>query len=234
MNDLVLRFDIIDAMEKSIGGRERRILGGIAAGTTTDFQEERFLMKGMDFSYLSSPQGKVNWDHNPRLIIGKPISVGMTEKGLYVKGMLSERNDFQGSHPDTMKAMDIADWAWDHAKRNMADPVGVPPLAWSVEGKKMNQGGMIVKSIVTDVALTDKAVNPNDCTVKAMAKSLREQLEMDAKTEVSVASGLSSEEIDHELSKISSHENLLKFGKSIGLQVDQTIKLYHIMRGLNG
>jgi len=52
MTDLILRFDATDILEKSIGGRQRRILGGYAAGTTKDFQDEQFLMKGMDFRYL--------------------------------------------------------------------------------------------------------------------------------------------------------------------------------------
>ena len=90
----ILLFEATDVMEKAIGGRQRRILGGYAAGTTKDFQDEQFLMKGMDFSYLGSKQGKVNWDHNQRLIIGKPMQVGMAEKGLYVKGMLSEKSDY--------------------------------------------------------------------------------------------------------------------------------------------
>lgn len=227
MNDHILRFNVVDAMEKSINGKSRRILGGYAAGPSKDFQDENFLMKGMDFSYLSSPQGQINWDHT-RLIIGRPMQVGMLEKGLYVKGMLAERGEFQGSHPDVIKAMDIADWAWDHSLRHMSDPEGVPPLAWSVEGKKVNRGNTIIKSLVTDVALTDKAVNPNECTVRALAKSLREE----SKNEVSIITGITSEEIDFELSKIKSHEDLLKFGKSIGLLADQTIKFYRILRGL--
>lgn len=228
----ILRFDIVDVMEKSIDGKNRRVLGGYAAGTTKDFQDEQFLMKGMDFSYLKSPQGKINWDHNPRLIIGKPLQVGMLEKGLYVKGMLSERGDFRGSHPDTIAAMDQADWAWDHAQRHKADPEGVVPLAWSVEGKKMNKGGMIIKSIVTDVALTDKAVNPNDCTVVAMAKSLREQMAENTVSSVSAITGLSNEEITENINKIKDGITFMHFCKSIGLSVDQSKKFFNNIRSI--
>jgi len=233
MTDQFLRFDISEVMEKAIEGRQRRLLGGYAAGTTPDFQDEQFLMKGMDFGYLASNQGRVNWDHNPRLIIGRPVQSGMFAKGLYVKGMLSEKQDYPNpSHPDTIAALDQAEWAWDQAMRHKADPQSNAPLAWSVEGKKMNKGGVIVKSLVTDVALTDKAVNPHDCTVSAMAKSMREQIETEATEAVTVLSGLSAEEISHEMGKIKDHETMLKFGKSIGLSVDQTVNFYHIIRGL--
>lgn len=221
--NLILRFDASDVLEKSIGGRQRRILGGLAAGTTKDFQDEQFLMKGMDFSYLNSSQGKINWDHNPRLIIGRPLQVGMTEKGLYVKGMLSEKSDYPNpTHPDTLAALDQSEWAWDHALRHRADPEAVVPLAWSVEGKKMNKGGMIVKSVVTDVALTDKAVNPKDCTVSAMAKSLRDNSEI---INLAIKNGFPIE-------SIVDHETYIKFCKCIGLSVDQSVKFYHITRGL--
>jgi hypothetical protein len=233
-NDLELRFEATDILEKSIGGKTRRILGGYAAGTTRDFQDEKFLMKGMNFDYLNSPQGKINWDHQQRLIIGRPLEKGiaMTGNGLYVKGMLSERSDFVGSHKDVIEAMDIADWAWDHALRHKADPEGVIPLAWSVEGKKMNRGNMIVKSIVTDVALTDKAVNPNDCTVSAMAKSLREEIKTEEIDNVSVISGLTIDEIEENLKKIKDGESFIIFCKSIGLPAEQSFKFFNIMRGL--
>lgn len=229
-----LRFDISEVMEKSVGGRQRRLLGGYAAGTTRDFQDEQFLMKGMDFAYLASPQGRINWDHMMQLIIGRPVQSGMVEKGLYVKGMLSEKSDYPDMrHPDTIAALDKAEWAWDHAKRYRADSDSNAPLAWSVEGKKiMNKTGIIVKSIVTDVALTDKAVNPNDCTVSIMAKSFRDQIKSEATEAVTVQSGLTVEEIGYEMNKIKDHESMLSFGKSIGLSVDQTINYYHIIRGL--
>jgi len=233
MNDfLTLHIDVAEALEKSIGGKQRRILGGYAAGPSKDFQDEQFLMKGMDFAYLSSRQGKINWDHNDRLIIGKPLQVALLEKGLYVKGMLADRSEFVGSHPDTIQAMDIADWAWDHSLRHMADPEGVPPLAWSVQGKKMNQGNMIVKSIVTDVALTDKAVNPNECTVRALAKSLRELTKTEISQTMAINSGLSSEEIMHNLNQVKDFEGLFSFCKSIGIPVDLTVNLCQKIRGL--
>ena len=233
MTNQFLRFDISEAMEKSVEGRQRRILGGYAAGTTKDFQDEKFLLKGMNFSYLSSNQGRINWDHNPDLLIGRPVQSGMLEKGLYVKGMLSERQDYpHPTHPNTIAALDRAEWAWDQAMRHRADPLANAPLAWSVEGKKMIKGGVIEQSLVTDVALTDKAVNPHDCTVSAMAKSIREEIEKEVTEEIAIHSGLALEEIDYELSKIKDHESMLKFGKSIGLSVDHTVNLYHIIRGL--
>ena len=234
-NMIELRFDIVEVMEKAIGGRQRRLLGGYAAGTTPDFQDETFLMKGMDFSYLASPQGRVNWDHNTQLILGRPIQSGMFKKGLYVKGMLSEKDDYPDvSHPDTIAALDRAEWAWDHAMRFKADPESNAPLAWSVEGKKMNKGGVIVKSLITDVALTDKAVNPHDCTVSAMAKSLREQLQTETTEMIAVQSGLSPEEINNLINDIKDGDSLINFFKSIGLSADQSKIFYKNVRSING
>lgn len=220
-------------MEKAIGGRQRRLLGGYAAGTTPDFQDEHFILKGMDFSYLASPQGRINWDHDNQLILGRPVQSGMFEKGLYVKGMLSEKEDYPDvRHHATIAALDKAEWAWDHALRHKADPDSNAPLGWSVEGKKMNQGGAIVKSLITDVALTDKAVNPHDCTVSAMAKSFREQIKAEVSESIVEQSGLSPEEINLLLNKIKDGESFMSFGKSIGLTVDQSLKLYKKMRGI--
>jgi len=174
MNNLA--FIITDIMEKSLEGdsRVRRILGGFAAGTTKDFQQERMILQGIDFDYLNSPQGKLNWDHNNRLLIGRPLFVGMVpNKGLYVKSVLSEKQDYQNlNHPDTLAALDKAEWAWDQAQRHKVDPISNVPLGYSVEGLKGRQGENVIKSIVTHVALTDSAVNPNDCTVEIMAKSI--------------------------------------------------------------
>jgi hypothetical protein len=187
----------------------------------------------MDFSYLASPQGRINWDHDNQLILGRPVQSGMFEKGLYVKGMLSEKDDYPDvRHPNTIAALDKAEWAWDHALRHKADPHSNAPLAWSVEGKKMNQGGVIVKSLITDVALTDKAVNPHDCTVSAMAKSLREQIKAKVSETIVTQSGLSPEEVNYLLGNIKDGESFMKFSKSIGLTVGQSLKLFKNTRGI--
>lgn len=220
-----LRFDVTDVMEKSLDetGRPRRILGGFAAGTTKDFQEEQFLLKGMNFDYLNSPQGKVNWDHDPRLVIGRPLFVGMVDgKGLYVKGLLSEKQDYPNpNHPDAARALDQAEWAWDQAQRHKNDPVGNPPLAWSVEGGKVNQNGVLVKSIVTAVALTDQAVNPHDCTVTALAKSLRQAEAVDV-----------VEKAGFPIDEIVDGQSYMKFFKSIGFSADQSLRLFNTIRSL--
>ena len=229
---IILLFDASEVLEKSIGGRPRRILGGYAAGTTRDFQNEKVIMNGVDFSYLGSNQSRINWDHTS-MIIGKPIAVGMLEKGLYAKGMLSEKADYPDpGHPDTLAALDKSEWAWDYAQRHKADPDANPPLAWSVQGKKMNMGMDIVKSIVTELALTDKAVNPTDCTVTAMAKSLNASLKEEAVNNVVALSGIPFEEISFEISKIKDGDSLIKFCKSIGLSADQSINFFKQVRGI--
>ncbi len=228
----ILIFDASEVLEKSMGGKPRRILGGYAAGTTRDFQNEKVIMDGVDFSYLSSNQGRINWDHSP-LIIGKPLAVGMLEKGLYAKGILSEKSDYPDpKHPGTLEALDKAEWAWDYAQRHKSNPEANPPLAWSVQGKKMNMGMDIVKSIVTEIALTDKAVNPADCTVTAMAKSLTEATKIESINSVVALSGIPFEEIDDLINKIKDGDSLIKFCKSIGLSADQSINFFNNVTGI--
>ncbi len=157
----------------------------------------------------------------------------MFAKGLFVKGMLSEKSDYtNATHPKTIEALDKSEWAWDYAMRNQADPAANPPLAWSVEGGKANQGSMIVKSIVTDVALTDKAVNPNDCTVAALAKSFREKIKVATMENVAAVSGIPFEELNEEISKIKDGSSLVEFCKSIGFSVDQSRNFIKNVRGL--
>ncbi len=222
-----LRFEVTDVLEKSLddSGRPRRILGGYAAGTTRDFQDEQFLLKGMNFGYLTSGQGKINWDHNPRLVIGRPLYAGMNEaKGLYVKGVLAETKDYPNpSHPDVQAALEQSEFAWDQARRHKADPVAVPPLAWSVEGGKVNQNGFLVKSIITAVALTDQAVNPHDCTVQAMAKSLRVSETADRAVRIMQASEFPIEDVED-------GKSLVKFFKSHGYSARQAQNFYTSVR----
>lgn len=230
-SNILLNFWITDIgdqeLEKSMGGTPR-ILGGYAAGTTKDFQDEQMVMKGMDFNYLKSNQGVINWDHQKRMIIGKPIPnyVGMVEgKGLYVKGILSQKSDYPNpNHPDTQKALEQAEWAWDHAMRYKSNPNSVPPLAWSIEGKMVKKGNMIYKSMATAVALTDKAINPHDCTVTALAKSFMEQ-EKEESVDILVSKGFDPNDITN-------HRKYQLFCKSIGFSVDQSEILFKKIRSL--
>lgn len=173
-----LRFEVTEIMEKSINNRPRRVLGGFAAGTTKDFADERILLKGMDWRYLMSPAGKTNWDHDDQLVVGKPIYAGMRKsQGLFVESLLKEKEDFKGinfNHPKISEALDRAEYAWEYAQQYKKDRDGVSPLAYSVQGLKVNDKGLLVQTLVKHVALTDQPVNPWDCTVTDMAKSLKE------------------------------------------------------------
>lgn len=230
MNDVMLNFWITEVieepLEKGMSGSPMRMLGGYAAGTTKDFQDEQMVLEGMNFDYLTSNQGIINWDHNPRLIIGKPSHVGMIKgKGLYVKGILSQKSDYPNpSHPDTQKALEQAEYAWDHAMRHKSNPNVVAPLAWSIEGKKVLKSGRIYKSMATAVALTNQAVNPHDCTVTALAKSFRET-ETEETTNFLIQNGF-------DIDDINSFEKAILFGKSIGLSVDESKNLIRKIRGL--
>lgn len=215
-----------EPLEKGMPGSPMRMLGGYAAGTTKDFQDEQMVLDGMNFDYLTSNQGIINWDHDPRLIIGKPSHVGMiTGKGLYVKGILSQKSDYPNpSHPDTKKAIEQAEFAWDHAMRHKSNPNVVPPLAWSIQGKMVKKGNMIYKSMATAVALTNQAVNPHDCTVQALAKSFRE-------TETEETTNFLTQN-NFDPNDITDHRKYQLFCKSIGLSVDQSEILLYKIRSL--
>ncbi len=162
-------------LEKSFdSGSTRRILGGFAAGTTRDFQGENMILSGVDFSYLNSPNGRLNYDHNPSLIVGRPMYAGMIPgRGLYVKGILREKSDCPNpSHQNTINSLDKADELWELAKSHKHNPSANAPLGFSAEGLRAVKNRNVVKSVVTDVAITERAANPTDCTIEILAKSM--------------------------------------------------------------
>lgn len=226
---VILNFWVTDAEEQPLEkgmSSTARIIGGYAAGATKDFQDEQMVLKGINFDYLRSNQGVVNWDHIRRMVIGRPLFVGMLEKGLYVKGVLSKKSDYpNASHADVKKALEQADYAWDYVLRHKANPSGIPPLAWSIEGKTVSaRNGTIYKSLATAVALTDKAINPHDCTVQALAKSFRETEDRETREMID------SNEFDP--ADIDSHHKYMLFCKSINLNTEQAEILYRKIRRL--
>lgn len=170
--------DQFKKLEKSFAGnQQRRILGGFAMGTSKDFQAENVILKGVDYSYLNSEQGRVNHNHKSNIIVGRPMYVGMIpDRGLYLKAILREKSDCpNASHPDTVEAINKAEFLWELAKSHSENPGANAPLAFSVEGGKWVDQGEVYKSYVTDVALTERAINPMDCTVKILAKAILEK-----------------------------------------------------------
>ncbi|UCE67401.1 MAG: hypothetical protein JSU85_05135 [Candidatus Zixiibacteriota bacterium] len=220
--DYFLHFEATEAMEKAFGETKLRMIGGYAVGTSRDFEDERAVLSGVDFSYLKSANGVINWDHIDRLIIGKPVDVIMEPgKGLYVKGILSKMSDYPDpKHPDTRESLERAEYAWDHLLRYRSNPSTVNPLSFSIQGKKMVHNGLIVKSIATRVALTDQAINPNDCTVSALAKSLRSNT-----IQFVEDNGCSIDEIKD-------GKTFIDFCKSLGLTAVVSLKLFQKIRSL--
>ena len=222
-----------EKFEKST--RVRRYLQGFAAGANRDFELDKFLVKNIDFSYLQSAQGSTNYDHDIRLRIGRPIYAGLmndpsdNQEKLYYSTTLMERQDYPGvQYKDIENSLEAAEKVWAMQKAHERDPLGMAPHAFSVEGgKKVDHGNNIIKSLVTAVAVTPHAVNPNECTVQAFAKSLKMGIESKKATDSLIRAKFPIEEIND-------FDSLMLFcRKSFGMSADESYNFIKIARGLN-
>lgn len=153
----------------------RRLIKGFASTEALDKDREQVLQKGIDFSPLAR-DGFINWDHlyeevvpgvQVPFIIGHPVQVEMLAKGLFVEGEL-----LQGTPEEIAVSprLRLASEAW--LLQNKLQKSGQRSLAWSVEGGvRERRGNKVVRSVVKNLALTHKPVNP-ECTVESFAKSL--------------------------------------------------------------
>lgn len=170
-------------LSKSLHGTKQvRLLGGLAMGTTRDFEREKAILSGIDYSYLMSGQGRLNSEHNTDLIVGRPIFAGMIpNKGLYIKGILREKSDYpDAKNKHTIDSLDKAEEYWELAKSHQNNPSANAPIGFSAEGSKLVAQGTVHRAIVTDVAVTSRAMNPHDCTVKILAKSISQAQKQEA------------------------------------------------------
>ncbi len=222
-----------EKFEKS--NRVRRYLQGFAAGANRDFELDKFLVKSIDFSYLKSPQGSTNYDHDSRLRIGRPIFAGLmndpkdNQQKLYYSTTLMERQDYPGvQYKDIEDSLEAAEKVWAMQKAHEADPLGMAPHAFSVEGGKQVKHGNIVKSLVTAVAVTPHAVNPEECTVQAFAKSLKAGIQAEEAVNLLETKSFPLEEIND-------FDSLMVFcRKSFGMSADESYNFIKTVRGLNG
>lgn len=175
--------DQFKTLSKSLDGTKQvRLIGGLAMGTTRDFEREKAILSGIDYSYIMSGQGRLNSEHNSDLIVGRPIFAGMIpNKGLYIKGILREKNDFPNpSNQNTISSLNKAEEYWELAKSHQNNPSANAPIGFSAEGQKMVEQGTVHRAIVTDVAVTARAMNPHDCTVSILAKSISQSQKQEA------------------------------------------------------
>ena len=162
-------------LEKSFNdGKQRRILGGFALGTTRDFEGERAIVANTDYSFLMTKNGRLNSEHNTDLIVGRPIYAGLIpDRGLYAKGILRENSDYPNAkNRNTIESLNKAEEYWELAKSHQNNPSANGPIGFSAEGSKMVSNGVIIRPIVTDIAVSARVMNPHDCTVSILAKSI--------------------------------------------------------------
>jgi len=157
----------MDVLAKSegTGSSEVRRLSGVASANCQDAVGETVLQKGMD-PRPAVERGFINWDHmeGPRFIIGYPTrcefvysqdhpelrdhpELGKSGLVLWAEGNLWEPGRHHG-----------ADEAWELAKALQGTP---RHLSWSVQGRVVERdptGTKILKSIVTQLALTHQPI----------------------------------------------------------------------------
>ena len=139
-------------------------IGGIVSSESRDFQGERILQKGIDWSYFLK-YGWFNYEHmqGPENVLGHPEKVSLTtsdgKPATKVEGVLYLHKPQARKVFETAVAMQKA---------------GAPRrLGFSIEGKKQECLGQdIMKSRVLNVAITAHPVNPDgrlEIIAKAMA-----------------------------------------------------------------
>jgi len=132
-------------------GGNQMILKGIASTEDWDDDQEQVVTKGLDISFLKE-RGFINWHHqmknNPAAVIGEPLEVKTTNKGLFVKGLLYDSEVGR-------EAYKLAETLQKGSKTRR--------LGWSLEGKMVKSDGMgkITKARVTNLALTPLPKNKN-------------------------------------------------------------------------
>lgn len=156
---------------KSIGGG-KRIIRGYASTEAIDRDGEIILQNGIDFTPLLK-SGFLNYDHQFKsmngarlpIIVGYPTKAEVKNKGLWVECEMLKSDGNSSS-----EQLRLADELWEMGQAFQRSG-GTRSLAYSVEGGVVQRrGSRIVKSVVRDLAITHKPVNPN-ATVELFAKS---------------------------------------------------------------
>ena len=164
MNDILeknfnfwMPIDISKAKESDDG--KVRVIEGIASTPDVDLQNEKVVVKGIDYSYFLK-HGYFNWDHQkgPDNKVGEPWICKAVPEGLYVKGFL-------------YKGKKVADALWEHIQSLKSNPQSNRKVGFSLEGKTLlKKGQNILKCWIKDIAITTAPINYN--TYLDVVKSL--------------------------------------------------------------
>jgi hypothetical protein len=128
-------------------------LGGVASTMDKDADGEFLDPNGFDIEPLVN-YGVVNWHHqaknNPEAIIGEPVEVKLTKKGLYIESDLYQNSDL---------AKKVYKLAETFSKNSSTRRLG-----YSIEGKVVERDkdnpAIVKKAIITGVAVTHMPKNP--------------------------------------------------------------------------
>ena len=142
-------------------------IGGLVSTDSMDRQGERVLQKGLDFTEFLE-HGYFIDDHKTGTVLGYPTSVRFLEKGMrQPNGLQAQKSGWyvEGYMLDTPRAREV----FQLAKALQPTP---RRLGFSVEGSVTDQqGGVVRKAIVRNVAITTQPVN-TDTRLELLAKSL--------------------------------------------------------------
>lgn len=157
--------DIAESLQKSRDNNKEKswYVEGYATTEDLDLEEDILLAEGMNIDHLIA-DGFINYEHNSGLghIVGVPTKNCVVDStGLYLEGKLFKENVY---------AQEIWSLA-ENVHKSQVDRT----LGFSIEGLALERDPhdprRITKSIITNVAVTTRPVNPN-ATWKAFMKSL--------------------------------------------------------------
>lgn len=175
LNSTEVRFQfdvpIVKAVSEDIPGengeieKDARLLHGVASTPSQDLQREIVVQKGIEFDELIK-SGYVNWNHtartSPGAILGRPVKAGFDADGNFVvTGKL-------------FKGIRAADEAWELAQYLAQHPEENRRLGWSLEGRGVRKGNVVIRTRCRHIALTNDPVQTDSWAdiVKAMTTGI--------------------------------------------------------------
>ena len=161
---------------------KKRIIHGVSSAELPDYQQEKVLQLGMDFSpFLET--GYINWDHMDReggaaYLIGEPIDAKIAPTEEYQhkfaqplgKGLIC----FTTAELYNDAGKPKAEQVWQHLEAQDRHPEWRRRLGWSVQGqtlqRSVHDSREICKSVVYQMAITHQPVQR--ATFAEIAKSM--------------------------------------------------------------
>lgn len=155
--------DTYDEVTNKSDGKTDWVISGFASTPDKDFDGERVDPMGIDYEDYFQNYGWINYEHQHGIddVVGEPIQISKSEKGLYLKAKLFK---------SVPKAKDI----WN-LQKSLKENNSNRQLGYSIEGPILQRDesdpSLIRAVLLRNVAITSHPANPN-AKWQSLTKSL--------------------------------------------------------------